>query len=285
MRRRMRRLSLSSVLLIAGLTGLALFMLIPIVYIFNHAFKPLDEMFLFPPRILVQEPTIVNFEKLFFATSGDVVPFTRYLFNSIIIAVITIFCVITVSSMAGYAIAKLRFGLKGLIMGLIYISLMFAAETVSIPRYLIISGLGINDTYFAHILPFLASPVAVFLMMAFIGQIPNDLIEAAKLDGASEVAIFNRIVMPLAAPAVATIAILTFQGVWGDVEASTLYVQDEALKNIAYYVQTLVSGAQNNVAGQGLMAAASLLMFLPNLIIFLVFQKRVMQTMLHSGVK
>lgn len=285
MRLRMRRLSLSDVLLTSGLTGLALFMLIPIVYIFNHAFKPLDEMFLFPPRILVQEPTTVNFEKLFFATSGDVVPFTRYLFNSIMIAAVTILCVITVSSMAGYAIAKLRFGLKGLIMSLIYVSLMFAAETVSIPRYLIISGLGINDTYFAHILPFLASPVAVFLMMAFIGQIPNDLIEAAKLDGASEAAVFNRIVMPLAAPAIATIAILTFQSVWGDVEASTLYVQDEALKNIAYYVQTLVSGAQNNVAGQGMMAAASLLMFLPNLLIFLIFQKRVMQTMLHSGVK
>lgn len=285
MRRRMRKLSYSSVLLFGGLTGLAVFMLIPIVYIFNHAFKPLDELFLFPPRILAQQPTMANFDRLFFATSGDTVPFTRYLFNSGLIVTVTIIAVITVSSMAGYAIAKLRFGMKGAIMALIYISLMFAAETVSIPRYLIISGLGINDTYFAHILPFLASPVAVFLMMAFIGQIPNDLIEAAKLDGASETTIFSRIVMPLAAPAVATIAILTFQGVWGDVEASTLYVQDEALKNLAYYVSTLVNGAQNNVAGQGLMAAASLLMFVPNLVIFLVFQKRVMETMLHSGVK
>lgn len=285
MRKRLQKLGFSGIMLFLGLTGLAVFMLIPIVYIFNHAFKPLDEMFLFPPRILVEQPTMANFDRLFFATSGDTVPFTRYLFNSAIIVTVTIFAVIAVSSMAGYAIAKLRFGMKGFIMALIYISLMFAAETVSIPRYLIISGLGINDTYFAHILPFLASPVAVFLMMAFIGQIPNDLIEAAKLDGASEVTIFGRIVMPLAAPAVATIAILTFQGVWGDVEASTLYVQDEALKNMAYYVSTLVNGAQNNVAGQGLMAAASLLMFVPNLIIFLLFQKRVMETMLHSGVK
>lgn len=285
MRRRLQKLGFSGVMLFVGLTGLAVFMLIPIVYIFNHAFKPLDEMFLFPPRILVQQPTMANFDRLFFATSGDTVPFTRYLFNSALIVTVTIFAVIAVSSMAAYAIAKLRFGMKGVVMALIYISLMFAAETVSIPRYLIISGLGINDTYFAHILPFLASPVAVFLMMAFIGQIPNDLIEAAKLDGASEATIFARIVMPLAAPAVATIAILTFQGVWGDVEASTLYVQDEALKNLAYYVSTLVNGAQNNVAGQGLMAAASLLMFVPNLIIFLLFQKRVMETMLHSGVK
>ncbi|WP_214627448.1 carbohydrate ABC transporter permease [Paenibacillus agaridevorans] len=282
---RLRKLSFSGALLMVALTGLAVFMLIPIVYIFNHAFKPMDEMFLFPPRILVQQPTWVNFERLFFATSGDTVPFTRYLFNSVIIATVTIVGVIVVSSMAGYAIAKLRFGMKGIMMSLIYISLMFAAETVSIPRYLIISGIHINDTYFAHILPFLASPVAVFLMMAFIRQIPNDLIEAAKLDGASEVKIFSRIVMPLAAPAVATIAILTFQGVWADLEASTLYVQDETMKNLAYYVSTLVGGAQNNVAGQGLMAAASLLMFVPNLLIFLLFQKRVMQTMLHSGVK
>ncbi|QNK57266.1 carbohydrate ABC transporter permease [Paenibacillus sp. PAMC21692] len=285
MRRRLRKLGFSGVMLFVGLTGLAVFMLIPIVYIFNHAFKPLDEMFLFPPRILVEQPTMANFDRLFFATSGDTLPFTRYLFNSVLIVTATVLAVIAVSSTAAYAIAKLRFGMKGVIMALIYISLMFAAETVSIPRYLIISALGINDTYFAHILPFLASPVAVFLMMAFIGQIPNDLIEAAKLDGASEATIFARIVMPLAAPAVATIAILTFQGVWGDVEASTLYVQDEALKNLAYYVSTLVNGAQNNVAGQGLMAAASLLMFVPNLIIFLMFQKRVMETMLHSGVK
>lgn len=281
----LRKIRAGQALLLAGLTALALFMMLPIVFLFNHAFKPLNELFLFPPRFLVDQPTGQNFERLWNATSGELVPFTRYLFNSVLVVIATLVAVVAVSSMAAYALAKFRFHFRTTIMALIYISLMFAAETVQIPRYLIISGIGVSDTYFAHILPFIAAPVSVFLLIQFIAQIPDSLLEAAKIDGASEWTMFIRIVMPLAAPAVATVAILAFQAVWGDVEASTLYIHEETLKTLPYYVQTLGNATQNAVAGQGMMAAAGLLMFVPNLIVFLLFQNRVMETMVSSGIK
>ncbi|MFF2090548.1 carbohydrate ABC transporter permease [Paenibacillus sp. NPDC058174] len=283
--RKLRKITAFQAVLISCLTALAVFMSLPIIFIINHAFKPQNELFLFPPRFFVQSPTFRNFESLILHASNATVPFTRYLFNSIIIAALTLGCVILVSTMAGYVLAKYRFHFKGLIMSMITLSLMFAPETVGIPRYLIISGIGINDTYFGHILPALASPVAVFMLVGFISQIPSELLEAAKIDGASHFGIFARIVLPLSVPAVATISILTFQGVWGDVETSTLFMQEETMRTLAFYVNSLLSGLQNSVAGQNMAAAAGLLMFLPNLIIFLLFQKRVLETMVHSGIK
>src|SRR5690606_21223609 len=137
--------------LLLGLTLLAFFMLLPIIFIINHAFKPMSELFLFPPTFFVKNPTFRSFELLFLHSGSDAVPYTRYLFNSLIITTITLFGVIASSSMAAYMLAKRTFHFKSLIMGLIMISLMFAAETVAIPRYLIVSGLGINDTYLGHI--------------------------------------------------------------------------------------------------------------------------------------
>lgn len=287
MARYWKRVTLSGAFRLVGLTALALFMLLPIVYMFNQAFKPFSELFLYPPTFFVEQPTLQNFKSLFFAASGDVVPFTRYLFNSVLVSSITIVGVVLISAMAGYVLAKHQFHFKTLITALIMISLMFAAETVQIPRYLLISGAGLNDTYFAHILPFLASPVGVFLARSFIGQIPDALLEAARLDGANEWTIFVRVILPLAMPALATVLILTFQGVWMDVEASTLFVQKETMKTLAYYVTTLTNavGNSNSVAGQGMMAAASLLIFLPNLLMFLVFQRRIIETMVSSGIK
>ncbi|MFD0716249.1 carbohydrate ABC transporter permease [Paenibacillus sp. GCM10027626] len=280
-----KRFSWSNAAFTAAMSGFALFMLLPIVFILNHAFKPLNELFQFPPSFVVKTPTFMNFQNLFMATSGDIVPFTRYLFNSVVVTGLTLLSVILASSMAGYALAKHRFRFKTTILAFIMLALMFAPETVAIPRYLAVSGLGITDTYLGHILPFIANPVAVFLMIQFIGQIPEALIEAAKLEGASELRLFVSVILPLAAPAVATVAILTFQAVWMDIEGSTFYMQDETMKTLAYYVTTLTGGVQNQVAGQGIAAAAGLLVFLPNLLMFLAFQKYVIQTMVHSGVK
>jgi len=282
---RLRRLSISRSLLVVCFTGLAIFMLLPIIFLFNNAFKPLNELFMFPPTIWVKEPTLRNFEQLFLHAGAGVVPFTRYLFNSIIVVSLTLLLVILLSTMAGYVLSKHRFHFKAFIMAMIMLSLMFAAETVSIPRYLIVSSLGITNTYFAHVLPFLASPVAVFLMKQFIDQIPDSLLEAAKLDGASDLYIFIRIIIPLTAPAVATIAIITFQGVYMDLEGSTLYTTKETMKTLAFYVNSLTANLQNSVAGQSMAAAAALLIFIPNLIMFLLFQRKMIQTMLHSGVK
>ncbi|MBB6675266.1 carbohydrate ABC transporter permease [Cohnella nanjingensis] len=283
--RRLRRITPFQYALVSGFTLLAAFMSLPIVFILNHAFKPQNELFLFPPRFFVQHPTLRNFESLFLHAANATVPFTRYLFNSLLVAGLTLVSVILVSTMAAYVLAKYDFHFKQLILSMITLSLMFAPETVGIPRYLIISGMRLNDTYFGHILPALASPIAVFMLVGFIAQIPGELIEAARIDGASHVGIFIRMVLPLSVPAIATISIFTFQGVWGDVETSTLFMQDETMRTLAFYVNSLVSGLQNNVSGQNMAAAAGLLMFIPNLIIFLLFQRKVLETMIHSGIK
>ncbi|MCU6711597.1 carbohydrate ABC transporter permease [Paenibacillus sp. J5C_2022] len=283
--RKLRKfLSLKRMLLIALLTAVGLFMFLPIIFLFNHAFKPLNELFLFPPTIFVKEPTLRNFEQLLLHTSSGLVPFSRYLFNSAVISAVATLSVILVSTMAGYVLSKHRFHFKTLIMGAIMISLMFVPETVAIPRYLVVSGLGLKDTYFAHILPFLASPVAVFLMKQFIDQIPDSLIDAAKLDGATDMYIFTRIIIPLTSPAVATVSIITFQAVYMDIEVSTFFMTKETMKTLAYYATAMTVNVPG-VAATSLAAAIGLLIFLPNMIMFLIFQRKVIQTMLHSGVK
>lgn len=279
-----KNITLSRIALISVLGFIGLFMLTPIIFLFNNAFKPLNELFLYPPTIFVQQPTLRNFGQLLLHSAAGLVPFTRYLFNSIVIAAVTLLVVIWVSTMAGYVLSKHRFHFKTVIMLLIMLSLMFVPETVMIPRYLIMSSFGLTNTYFAHVLPFVASPVAVFLVKQFIDQIPDSLIEAAKLDGAGDMYIFMRIIIPLTAPAVATVSIITFQAVYMDVETSTLYMTKETMKTMAYYATAFTVNVPG-VAGVSIGAAVGLLMFLPNLILFLLFQRRMIQTMLHSGVK
>jgi len=266
------------------LIPVAIFMALPIVYIFNHAFKPLDELFAWPPRFFVRKPTFNNFAELFAVSSESNIPVSRYLFNSIIITLSVVLISIVVSSMAGFALSKLKFKFKNSIMFLNNIALMFVGASVAIPRYLVIEKMGLVDSFFVHIFPVLAIPVGLFLIKQFIDQIPNDLIEAAKIDGASNIRIFFSIILPLIKPALATIAIVSFQSVWNDAYISTTYIDRESLKTFAYYMSTLLSSG-NVVAGQGISAAGSLIMFLPNLIIFIFMQSKVMNTMAHSGIK
>ncbi len=282
-----RRLRINRFQLLLGtsLGLMALFMMLPIVFLINHAFKPITELYLYPPRFLVSEPTLFNFQQMFLKSQTMLIPFTRYLFNSVLTTAITVAAVIFVSSLAAYAFSKHRFKGSSVFYSLTIVSLMFAPETVMIPRYLVVSNLGIMNTYFVHILPLVAAPVGVFLMKQFIDQIPRDLIEAAKIDGAKEFIIFVRIVMPICMPAVATVGILAFQGSWAQTETSVLFTQEDAMKTLPFYVMTLTNGLANNVVGQGVAAAAGLLMFLPNIIIFLLFQRKILTTMAHSGIK
>mgnify|MGYP001217570821 FL=1 len=271
----------------AVLLPLAVLMLLPIVFIFSHAFKPPDELFAYPPRFFVAHPTFKNFQDLFAQMSTAGVPVSRYLFNSITITLVTVAASILISSTAAYALSKKRFGLKQTLFAVNTLALMFVPIAVTIPRFLIITRMGLLDTFWVHILPTLAMPVGVFLLKQFIDGVPDEVIEAAQIDGANDGQIYWRIVLPMIQPAIATIGILTFQATWNNAEISTLYINSESLKTFAYYLSTLTSTASgaNLVAGQGMAAAASLIMFLPNLIIFLFLQSQVMSTMSHSGLK
>jgi ABC-type glycerol-3-phosphate transport system permease component len=192
-----------------------------------------------------------------------------------------------VSSTAAYALSKKRFKLKQTLFAVNTIALMFVPIAVTIPKFLVIQRLRLMDTFLVHILPGLAIPVGLFLIKQFMDGIPDEIVEAAQVDGASDVWIYWRVIMPMIRPAIATIAILTFQATWNNTEASTLYINSENLRTFAFYLTTLTStttGA-NAVAGQGLAAAAALIMFLPNLLVFILLQSQVMSTMSHSGLK
>jgi ABC-type glycerol-3-phosphate transport system permease component len=266
------------------LIPVAIFMGLPIVYIFNHAFKPLVELFEWPPRFFVQNPTFDNFIDLFAVTSSTGIPMSRYLFNSLLITSLTVFASIVIGSIAGFALSKLEFRFKSTLLWVNNIAIMFVGASVSIPRYLVIEQLGLIDSFWVHIIPGLAIPVGLFLIKQFIDQIPRDLIEASRVDGANNLQIYWYVILPLIKPAIATIAIVAFQGVWNNTEVSNLFINDESLKTFAFYMTTLTTTG-NTVAGQGMAAAASLIMFIPNLVIFIILQKNVMNTMIHSGIK
>lgn len=268
-----------------GLTLLGLFMLLPVLFVFSQAFKPIGELFAYPPRFYVIHPTTFNFQQLFQQAQTAVVPFSRYLFNSIVATGATVALIIVFSAMAAYAFSKIKFPGSKSLNTLIVLSLMFAPESVGIPRYLVITHIGIMNTMFAHILPLVAMPIGVFLLKQFVDQVPNELIEATKIDGGRQFTIFFRIILPMCLPATATVAILAFQAAWAQAETSNLYVTVESMKTLPYYVATLTNGAANNVVGQGIAAAASLIIFVPNIIFFMVSQRRVMATMAHSGIK
>lgn len=267
------------------LLALSVFMVLPIIFMFSQALKPIDELFLYPPRFLVDKPTMQNFTDLVAQTSKTLVPMSKYLFNSVIVTGSVVLLTCLISGMAGYALSKKEFMMKKAVFEANIIAMMFVPAAVTIPRYFIIDKLGLTDHMLGHILPLLALPVSVFLVKQFVDQIPDSLIDAASIDGANDFILFKSIILPMIKPALATVAILSFQMAWNNVETSVIYMNDENIKTFAFYMSTLVSQIENNIAGQGMAAAAALFMFIPNLIIFIFMQSKVINTMAHSGLK
>lgn len=266
------------------LLPLAAFMVMPIVFIISHAFKPMNELFAYPPRFFVQRPTLDNFRLLFSNITTSGIPVSRYLFNSFVVTLITVLATILISAAAGYAFSKKRFRLKDTLFEINTLALMFVPIAVAVPRYFVVVKLGLIDTFAINILPLLAMPVGLFLVKQFIDQVPNEMLEAAQIDGAGDWTIFRKIIIPMTMPAIATIAILAFQVGWNNTEPSTLYIYNESIKNFAYYMSTFTA-TNNEVAGQGIASAAALIMFVPNVLIFVFMQSKVMNTMAHSGLK
>lgn len=208
---------------------------------------------------------------------------SRYFLNSLIVTVLTVVLNLIITIMAAYVFSKKKFKIKGALWEVNQMALMFVATAVAIPRYLIIVGIGAYNTWFAHILPLIAMPVGLFLVKQFVDGIPDALIEAAVVDGAGDVTILRKVIIPLTKPALATSVVLTFQQVWQNVETSNNYITNEALRTLTYYVNSI--GVNNAVAASGMVAAANLIMFIPNLVIFICMQSKVMNTMASSGIK
>ena len=266
------------------LIPLAVFMAFPILYIFTTAFKPMEELFTFPPRFLVYRPTLDNFKWLFGHMASTGIPMPRYLFNSILITLATVVGSVLMCVFSAYVLSKKKFKLRKVIFEINTLALMFVPIAVDIPRFIVIVRLGLFDQFVINILPLLAMPMGLFLVKQFVDQIPDSLIEAAKMDGAGDLVILRRIIIPMSKPALATTAILSFKAAWDTVDPSRFYINDETIKSFAYYMTSFTSST-NAVSGQGISAASTLIMFLPNLIVFLIVQSKVMDTMAHSGIK
>ncbi len=263
---------------------MVIFMAMPIIFIANHAFKPMDELFAFPPTFFVRNPTLDNFTKLikFSRTSG--IPLSRYIFNSVAVTILTVGLSLLFTTFAAFALSKIKFKGRNMIMQINQIAIMFVATAVLIPRYLVICRAGLIDTVWAHVLPLIAMPVALFLVKQFVDQVPDSLIEAAYIDGATDFKVYYKIIIPMIRPAMATAAILVFQQVWTNMETSNYYINNDSMKTLTFYMNSLVN-VNNTVSGQGISAAATLIMFVPNLLLFIVLQNSVMNTMAHSGIK
>ena len=279
-----RKFERGQIKILVILLPLALFMAMPIVFIISHAFKPMEELFAFPPRFFVSNPTLDNFTKLIKFSRSAGIPLTRYLFNSLVVTVLTVGLSLLLTTCAAFAFSKIKFRGRSLMLQINQIAIMFVATAVLIPRYMVISRTGLIDTVWAHVLPLVAMPVALFLVKQFVDQVPDSLIEAAHLDGATDMQVYRKIIIPMIRPAVATAMVLVFQQVWTNLETSSYFTNDESMKTLTFYMNTLVN-ASNGVAGQGVAAAASLIMFIPNLILFIICQNAVMNTMANSGIK
>ncbi len=257
-----------------------IFMVLPLVMIVNNALKPLDELYQFPPRIFVRNPTLENFSDLFVLMNDSWIPFSRYILNTIIITGFGMVGHVVVASLAAYPLAKHRFPGKNILFSMVVLSMMFSWTVTQIPQYLIISWMGINNNYLALILPAWSFGMGLYLMKQFMEQLPDSLMESAKLDGATEWHIFWTIVMPNVKPAWLTLAIFQFQQMWGN--TGSMFLRDEQLKPLQFALQQITAGG---VARAGAAAAVTFIIAAVPIIFFLICQSNILETMTTSGMK
>ena len=281
MRLKIKKLTWPRVIAYIFMLGLVAFSMLPLIYLVSTAFKPMEEMFMFPPRFIVRRPTIKNFGDLGIALSGFTVPFSRYLFNSIFTTVCTVTGTLVICSWGAYGLSKFKLRWAPVIFNIIIAALMFSPHVTQIPSYLLIANLGMVNTYFALILPKLAAAYNIFLMKQFIDQLPDTYLESARIDGANEWFIFWRIVMPMCTPAWTTLIVFSFVANWNDYFSPLIFTTTEQMKNMTLAIQTIGGG----LARSGANAAAAFLMTVPTILIFVFMQKKVMDTMMYSGIK
>lgn len=256
-------------------------MLLPLVFVVSSAFKPLSELFIFPPKLFPMNPTLDNFKDLSSLLGDSWLPFSRYVFNSLAVTVIGTFGNIIFSSMAAYVLSKHDFPGKNILFQTVVLSLLFSTLVTGIPNYIIITKLHMINTVWALILPLLPSSLGLFLMKQFMDQmIPDTLLEAARLDGAGENRIFFSICLPLVKPAIMTLLIYSFQGIWNSTGGS--YIFDEKLKTLPTALNNIIT---SGISRTGVSSAVSLLLILPPIAVFLFAQSNVLQTMATSGMK
>ena len=262
------------------LTILGLFMVLPIYLTIVMSIKPVEELFIFPPKLYAIRPTFDNFQEMFGALHQNRVPFSRYVFNSIFVTVTVTIAQCIFASMAAFVLAKCRFPGSKVINSIIVVALLYQSNVIYIMQYIVMAKLHMIDTYWALILPSIASPMGLFLMRQSIGQVPDAMIEAAKVDGAGLFRICWQIVMPNQKPALMTLIIFAFQAAW-NIQAGSVVFQEQ-YKTLPTVV---TQAASSGLARAGVAMAAAVFMLVPPIIVFMLAQRQVIETMAHSGIK
>ena len=257
------------------------FMFLPMVYAISQSLKPLDELWMFPPRFFVRNPTLLNYSDLFRLMGESWVPFSRYIFNTVLVSVGGTFGHLFLASMAAYAMTKISFpGRKGMFQ-LVYYSLMFNSTVSALSNYIIMSALGWIDTYWSLIIPAFGYTLGFYLMRQFMETtVPDSVLESARLDGAKELTIYWKIVMPMVKPAWLTLIVYSFQGLWNS--GTSIYIYSEQLKTFNYAIQQILAGG---IVRSGAAAASTVIMMLVPISVFVVTQSNIIETMASSGMK
>lgn len=285
-RRLIKRGTVSRIVVHLLMIMFVLIMALPLIYVISTAFKPMDELFKFPPEFIVRHPTLNNFFDLFASLNGSEVPFTRYVFNSLFVATGTVFLTVMVSCLGAYGLVKHAPPGAAVISNIVVASLMFVPQITTIPIFLMVNQLHMQNTYWALILPKVAVAFNFFLIQQFMGQVPDSFLESARLDGAKESTVFFKIVMPTIRPAWATLIMYSFISTWNDYFSALIYTSSDNMKTLPLALQTIAGGAATTSIGRaGAVAAASFILVLLPVLIFLLMQKQVMETMAYTGIK
>ncbi len=277
--RRGGRSRVGNAALFVVMIALSVLMIAPLVYSVINSFKPLDELFAYPPRFFVVRPTMENYSMLFKLMANMRVPFSRYLFNSAFITALTTVASVVIASMAAYPLAKYKLRL-GWLFDLVVLTLLFNGTVLALPQYVIMARLHLINTMLVYIIPNLAAPLGLFLMKQFMERIPMPLIESARIDGATQFQIFFRIVMPQVKPAWMTLTLFTFQSVWAQQPLNMVFDENLKLLNMAF-TNVIAAG----ISRMGPSMASAVVLMLPLIVVFLVTQSNVIETMSASGIK
>jgi multiple sugar transport system permease protein len=253
----------------------------PLLWMALSAFKTKKDLTASPPVWLPSQWTLSNFSELL-----DQLDMPRYFMNSLIVAVLVTVCNLLFCSMVGYALAKLDFTGRSRVFGIVLIALMVPGNLLILPLYVLMNKLSLIDTYAGLVLPFAAGAFGVFLMRQFVQSVPDELLEAARIDGAGEWYIFFRIVLPLVKPALATLAIFTFLGSWNNFVWPLIATNDPGKYTLPVALATFANDPNRTIAGgNGMLMAGSLLVVLPVLVVFIALQRHFTQGIATAGLK
>lgn len=279
-RRRVNRSLGGTILLFLVMLVFALFTATPLILSISNSFKPLDELWLFPPKLIPINPTGKNYSDMMTIMSNSWVPFLRYLFNTVFITVAGTFGHVILASMCAFPLAKKKFPGRDVIFNIIVLALMFNATVTAIPNYIIMANLKWINTYLALIVPSFATPLGLYLMKQFMEQIPDSLLEAARIDGAGQWRIFWRIAMPNVKAAWLTLTLLQVQNLWN--MGASNFIFNEELKTLSYALGQILAGG---IARAGVGAAVTVIMMLVPITIFITTQSSIIEDMSTSGMK